>query len=459
MTKKKALLIETSISFPSVEYLCESALALSDDYDLHVLLVDTSRAWRDFGPEGCRRFYYRSFKQAFSLVKKNLPMAKIMTYELHNSYVKNVNVNLEELKKFTHLDCSIGYGLVSSLISLSRDSAPNLSQKTVNKIVFSNCQLIDHLEKILLNQEYNLICTFNGRLSYGVTIAQVAKKHSVPVKFYERGCDENHFWLSSIRTNDFDSLALEMRKKWEGAGSKKVDLARKYFASLRTGMAPFTLNVVKKMTESIAEVNLSPKIVIFTSSDDEFAALGEGSDEGPFGTQVETISRVLHLARVHGLKNIMIRVHPNIQRKSKRERTFWESYRPKGATLVQADDSINSYALLAKAEKIIVFGSQIGIEAAYAGKPTALLGPSRYQAIDCCYRPGNEQELLSFLLMKDHPKKSVHMENSLKYAYFYMSYGEKCVLVRALSSSHGYCGDIRVPYRPIFTWLIGFLRG
>jgi hypothetical protein len=79
----------------------------------------------------------------------------------------------------------------------------------------------------------------------------------------------------------------------------------------------------------------------------------------------------------------VIRAHPDEVREFKeskdRVRTwFYGAPRPRNMFLIDADWPVDSYALIEKAESVMVYTSTIGLEAAIMGKPVSVGGYARY---------------------------------------------------------------------------------
>jgi hypothetical protein len=84
-------------------------------------------------------------------------------------------------------------------------------------------------------------------------------------------------------------------------------------------------------------------------------------------------------------------------------------------------DSIDSYALLDACEKTLTFGSTIGIEATYWGKPSILAGRAFYENLDCVYRPKSHDELVALLRRDGLPPCPA--DSALMYFYWEVSDG------------------------------------
>ena len=89
-------------------------------------------------------------------------------------------------------------------------------------------------------------------------------------------------------------------------------------------------------------------------------------------------------------------------------------------TLIRPEESVDSHALAEKMEKVISFGSTIGIEVAFWGKPVILLSECYYSLLDCCYKPRQLSEIFELIEAKLDPKPQ---EEAIKFGYWNMTRG------------------------------------
>ena len=67
------------------------------------------------------------------------------------------------------------------------------------------------------------------------------------------------------------------------------------------------------------------------------------------------------------------------------------------------------------ADKVIVFGSTMGVEACYWRKPSILIGKSWYLGLDVCHKPSTRCEIIRLINSDIKPKSKL---DAIKYAYF-----------------------------------------
>ena len=86
-------------------------------------------------------------------------------------------------------------------------------------------------------------------------------------------------------------------------------------------------------------------------------------------------------------------------------------------TVVPPDSMVSSYTLLFNAEKVVTFGSTIGIEAVYWNKPSVLLRGAYYMKLGGCYVPKTPAEAVELVKAELMPQGS---EGAIKYGFWVM---------------------------------------
>ena len=122
-------------------------------------------------------------------------------------------------------------------------------------------------------------------------------------------------------------------------------------------------------------------------------------------------------------KIFVLRIHPNLKFiDNTQNKDLLRLKTLKNLIIIEAHSPIRSYSLLDKSDKIITFGSTIGVEACYYGKLVICLGLSFYEHLDVAYIPKNKEELYSYIDNKELLPKP--KENALPYGYWFNSFGE-----------------------------------
>jgi hypothetical protein len=138
-------------------------------------------------------------------------------------------------------------------------------------------------------------------------------------------------------------------------------------------------------------------IACFLSSFDELVLAGYANSENEF-TQENSLEEICRIVEEHKNWHLVIRAHPNMLTRPKSEQLFWQSKLENlNAQILLPDDEVDSYALIARSNLILTFGSTMGVEALAMGKPSLLLGQSLYSGFNLSTRLKNPSEIRKFL--------------------------------------------------------------
>ena len=173
-------------------------------------------------------------------------------------------------------------------------------------------------------------------------------------------------------------------------------------------------------TDNKQKFSRPPKglMTIFTSSQDEFVALGPEWQRHEWSSQFEGIEAMIQIA--YNLQmSVMIRVHPNLT--SKAHAYFQSEMDALSRLQVQfpelkiywPDDLVNSYEILKNSDVCVVWDSTIGLEASAIGIPTYCLATSRYGLV------ADTREILS---KNDIPKSDLTWEVNRRGAERFINY-------------------------------------
>ena len=160
-------------------------------------------------------------------------------------------------------------------------------------------------------------------------------------------------------------------------------------------------------------------IIIYNSSEDEYVAIGEEyEDLALFPDQYMALKYIFNEHKDDSEIHFYLRIHPNLKGVSyKYHMDLYEFEREfENVSVIGADNPISSYKLLDLSEKVIVFGSTIGLESVYWGKAVILLGCTWYYYSDICYLPETKEELSTMILQTLKPK---YNDNVLKQGLFH----------------------------------------
>lgn len=124
-----------------------------------------------------------------------------------------------------------------------------------------------------------------------------------------------------------------------------------------------------------------------------------------------------------------IRIHPNMKSQYSSQiedlRTLASLSLP-NLTIIWPEEGVNSYELLKKCQKVVSFGSTMGVEATYWGKPSIVCGNNLWVGPEFAYYPKTVRELIQLLLTDNLLPKD--QSSAIKWGYIQQKRGEPFVL-------------------------------
>lgn len=342
--------------------------------------------------------------------------------------------NFDDIKRFQYRDVKIGYGVLSSYISRTRDNdsdaISSLLQTFIDTIMPELCSCTDKFYELVEDIQPDHIKIYNGRLhenrfvydicqslNIGFSSLEVSGGFNEPYYPMEyKGALPHSVSLNTQMIHDTWNLSLEPE-------NEKVDRSREFYIKRRNGISAgdkvYVANQVRGLLPESYD-NSKETIVIFNSSADEISALGEDWEESTrlFKTQYDACRFIM--SNVSPRVQVFLRIHPNL--KGVKFRYHSDLYKLEqefvNIKVIAPEDTISSYALLDIADKVVTFGSTMGIEASYWGKPSIMIGMSFYKMLDVTYNPQTLDVLKR--LLNNSSLSPLNSFNTLKYAYFLM---------------------------------------
>lgn len=405
--------------------LIDEAIELSsnghDVYFLHNCCMDVCRANFNHNTAECKMC--RTQKQkALGLLPKTIKIYDIRNFMTSNDipYFEYHDVN--GIKEIEYKGIKVGYSVMSSYISGTRNLYPKINKQSkifFDKLITASCRLTDALEEAIKTIHPDRICFWNSRYFDSRPLFDLAKNHKIEAVSIERTNDvgTKNVKRRFINHTPHDILYNDEQhhKVWDNAPctlEEKYKIGRGFFEKRRTGIAAGDKVYIGKQQKGLLPSDWDKSkrnIVIFNSSEDEFSALGDEFERlALFPTQYRGIKYILDALKDDKNTHVYLRIHPNLA--NIRYRYHAEliklSKEYKNLTVIQASDSISTYALMEAAEKVVVFGSTMGLESSYWGKPVILLAAALYYYSDICYVPKSEIELSKLLKTSLTPKDS-----------------------------------------------------
>ena len=342
----------------------------------------------------------------------------------------------EAVRALVYRGVDVGYGALSTYISLTRNLNPKMEgevKRYFESMIKQEIALTLIGEKVVELFKPDLIVFHNGRFAQYKPFLNIARNSKIDFIATETNllrdgrASINNFF--NTIPHDPNAYLERMEIAWNKCADTKnrEEIGRSFFENRRYGKYSGDKIYVKnqtygKLPEQWEDVK--EHIVIFNSSEDEYAAIDKTVDAlALFKNQLEGIKAIMSRYGKDDRKQFVLRIHPNLTGIPFDYHTDLYKLNYRNLIVVAPESDISSYALLDAADKVIVFGSTIGIESAYWHKPVICLAHSFYLKLDVAYNPKSQEELWKLIETNNLPDK--YKEDVLKFGYFFMSNNRK----------------------------------
>lgn len=378
----------------------------------------------------CRASYKKGLK-TINFPKKNiLNLSKVPAPDFP---VFNTQ---KELSGYCVDDINLGFGVYSFYMSVIRDYLfdPVLHRQELEGYLRTSHLVLKNMEKIIDDLNPDAVYLFNGRFIEYWPIIGLCKKHKIDYYLHERGADYTKYILVK---NDLIHNPKRYHKEidflWENAKEpQRSDIAKKWFKDRRNGVEQDWLVFTKEQKKNLLPDGFDPtkeNIAIFNSSLDEYYAFSEW--QNPISdNENDIIKDVLEHYKNDDTKHFYVRLHPNLKNVNTvqiKEIKALEDAGYKNLTIIGAEAPVDTYSLIDASDKVLTFGSTVGVEAAFLNKPSIVAGVSIYGGLDCCYQPKTYEELFNLIDRELEPKDP---KNSYPFGYWSAVFGTEFVFFK-----------------------------
>lgn len=384
----------------------------------------------------CLQCISRSIQGAEQLTKKprTLALLSFLTPEDHAKIAQLPAqfASTAQLKRYCFESFDAGMATVSSIIDFLRNPVCDTTvyAADIRRSLVSAVSSYLAFLRILSAQSYDRVYIFNGRWSMVRSVVRACEQKKIEYYTHERAADVRKFSLyQNCLPHDMAYYRKQVRLAWErnhlhpdfnrvGASffeDRRARVERTWFSFVKTqeaGCLPSDWN------------RESRRMLFCTSSEFEFAAIDEGTLGRVYPSQLVAASRIARLlAKADPNIHLWIRIHPNDNTpETARDWTNLAQKLP-NVTVVLPDSKVDSYAMIEGAERVLTFGSTIGLEASYWGKPSICAEHSFYGDMDAQYEAHSEEELMALLLQPELQAKP--RDNAIAVGFYLNTFGER----------------------------------
>lgn len=338
--------------------------------------------------------------------------------------------SIEELKKKEFCGIDVGYATLSSFISNTRNLNPDLSNFTrsvIQKMLRTSVRMSILSEKIYETERPDKVYIYNGRMPESRPLLRYFRSKGVDVEIYEvyptnlTGSFKKLSYLNEL-PHSIEYFQKRINEEWDKDQVQSEELGKRFFENRRKASFAGDKIYVKNQKSGLLPEGWNPalrNIVIFNSSEDEFASIGAEWENKLFPSQLKGIEYIFNCVEKYPDAEVYLRVHPNLKNiKFKYHTDLYKLSSHPRVHVIPGHSEVSTYALVDAADVVVSFGTSVGVEAAYSGKPVVLLGASFYKGLGFCYEPSTIEEMEEQVFSKSLSPLS--NQNILKYGNFIM---------------------------------------
>jgi len=266
--------------------------------------------------------------------------------------------------------------------------------------------VFDQTMALIHSRGITCVAVYNGRFLHDGAVTAAAKASGIPVLSYDLGGSQTNYDLTIDDTHDWEALQrrmLNLYSTWDPSERDRIGIS--WFLERTEHKDPSNSKFVESQAiGNSVDLPQGKKIVVFfSSSGDEISELDLNWDDY-FGSQENALHLVSRICAENPDIFLIVRSHPHKRHKPVRDVTDWIAAVGEANPDLHLNphSNVDSYTLMRQADLVVTYGSTTGVEAAFAGKPVIVMGPSAYNSIGAALQVFNEKDLRSAI---EHPHK------------------------------------------------------
>jgi hypothetical protein len=262
----------------------------------------------------------------------------------------------------------------------------------------------DQAQALIRERRLGTVVVYNGRFTHDQAVAAAAAQEGIRVLYYDTGGYETDFDLTEATTHDWAHLQGRMRRMYDSWDPTERDvIGSSWFLDRQSHRDENNRLFVGSQTRG--HVDELPEaqtlVVFFSSSGDEIAELDIDWAEY-LHSQEAALSSLAETCRGRPGTRLVVRTHPHMRLKPADDLADWMTAVAAAAPDVHFDpySTVDSYALMERANVVFTYGSTAGVESGFFGRPVVVMGPSAYDQLGCARRITSVDEIADCL---EHP--------------------------------------------------------
>jgi len=336
----------------------------------------------------------------------------------------------------------VGYGILSSLISFARNPNPGLAgnREFIDRMLVSSLAIFMSMRNYLVSEEYDYVYIYNGRYAPMRAAMRACEREKVRFFNFERGSTLKRYSLfENTLPHDIEYTFNEILRVWNSAvdPEQREQIGAQFYMEREQGVFQTWHSFVTQQRSGLLPDGWAAdkrNVTIFVSSEDEFEAIGTAWKNPIYRDQMDGIKQIIEAFQDDEYIVLHLRVHPNLSGIRNQQTEFFSNLNEGKLRVIFPEDPVSSYALLKNSDKVITFGSTMGIEACFWGIPSILAGRSFYRDLGATYNPVDHQQLVEMVRDDLEPKDRTA---ALKYGYYMKTFGIDFIHYKPEKLYHG----------------------
>lgn len=302
--------------------------------------------------------------------------------------------SISMLKNLNVMGVSPGAALANEITTLTKNKDLDLNKNhfLIKNLIESYLEIYNAVIKFTTTNKIQQIFLYNGRFLHERAVWDAAKSLGLSVTLFET--TRNRYFL---RQEGFHSRIHNQRimlEHWNNSSlslEERIEIGSKYFSELKSRSRLFSSDSKQKFN------SIKPYFVYYSSSDDETVGFWEEWNE-PLGDQIVCVKKLQDIFDSQNAFELVIRIHPNLKNKSKSQINLWRQIRQtRSSRIIEPNSPISSYDLLTNSMGTITFGSTIGLESAFALKPSLVIAECGYDMLGVVDKAISWEQVLNWI--------------------------------------------------------------
>ncbi|HEY9688088.1 MAG TPA: hypothetical protein V6C52_14025 [Coleofasciculaceae cyanobacterium] len=317
--------------------------------------------------------------------------------------------SLEALADFSIDGVNLGQPTVASVVMELKDHKFDVAahrERILQKLRMAYLVHVN-IRRALDQIQPDAVYTFNGRLAETRPVVNNCLQAGITVYSIDRAGTQGRYALyensTAIGLATWRDMFLDL---WKTETGDKEALATEFYTVRRQGKDTGDPSFTKKQQQNLLPEGFDHQqknIALYIGSEYEFAGDPERKNR-LYKDQNDGILRIAEDLAAYPEFKVWVRAHPHItfvENLQLKELQELEARNYPNLGIIWPSNPVDTYALMDHCDKIITFGSTVGIEATFWGRPSILAGRGFYEDLGATYNPLSHEEMMR-LLLTDH---------------------------------------------------------